>query len=383
MSALWMLLLACAPPPISEGFVDVQLSLAEGPGAAHAPAIELIDSAEQSLYVALPRGGDLDLADALLAAHERGVEVEIVVDTDRREEEAIAWLREQELDITLADHGVEYFDFSINEDVAWSSEEVRMTHAYVLADRTRLVQASTLGGLEEGTRVVFEARGEDLLDDLYAEHVQMHGGTDAAELTEYSGMAKSITDYRWMYPTTTDVVLEMWFGPQERLSKRVIDQVYGARSSVWILSADLADEGLVRALQAKAELGFDMRVAVGASFGLEEAALADLLRDLAPDVQRVHLPSQDALPPHSPTIVLVDVEPGRDGRLHQPRAMVMTHPLYSAARLYDDGLTVYEVPTDQYTDGAMWVLSDFDEPSDELVQLRDFVLDQLEQGVPL
>lgn len=373
-----LLLLACTAPPYDDAFTAVDVSIQDGPDAAHAPFLDAIDGATTSLLVAMPKGEDIALGDAILRAWDRGVDVEVIADTDHKSDAAIDLLREADVPVTLADHGVEYFDFNINDDVAWDSDQVRMTHAYVVADDALVVQGSTLGGLEPGPRVVFQARGEDLLDDLWAEHNQVYGGTDAAELTEYSSMAKSVTDYRWRYPTTTDVVLEVWFGPQERLEKRVIDGIYSARSSVWILTEDLTDEGLIHALQDKAELGFDVRIGVGSSFGLETADLSDLLRTDAPDVDRVQV-ADPLILSTTPTIVLVDLEPGRDGRLHQPRAMVMTHPLYSAGRLFEN----QTVSTDQYTDGAMWVLDDYDEASDELLTLRTLVADLLDQGVSL
>jgi phosphatidylserine/phosphatidylglycerophosphate/cardiolipin synthase-like enzyme len=374
-----LLLMACASPPYGDAFTAVDVQITDGPDATHAVFLDAIDAAETQLQVALPVGEDLAIADALIAAWDRGVEVEIVVDIDHKNDPAIDLMRESDLDVVLADHEVGYFDFSINDDVAWTSEQVRMTHAYVISDRVRVVQASTWGGLQAGPRVVFDARGEEVIDDLWNEHHQVFGGTDAAELTEYSSMAKSMTDTRWRYPTTTDVVLEVWFGPQERLEKRVIDGIYGARSSVWISTDDLTDEGLVHALQDKADLGFDVRVLVGAGFGSETPALSDLLVTDAPAVDRRQIPFELDNPVTTPTIVLIDVEPGRDGRLHQPRAMVLTHPLYSAARLFENA----SVSTDQYTDGSMWVLSDFDAASDELLVLRDLVDELHDQGVSL
>ena len=45
--------------------------------------------------------------------------------------------------------------------------------------------------------------------------------------------------------------------------------------------------------------------------------------------------------------------------------MVLTHELVSASRLHED----LAVVTDQYIDGAMWVIADFDQPSGDLQTL--------------
>ena len=59
--------------------------------------------------------------------------------------------------------------------------------------------------------------------------------------------------------------MEIWLGPQERLIKRVTDAVYSSRSDVRILTNELADGGLAKALQAKSADGFDVQVVVGAA----------------------------------------------------------------------------------------------------------------------
>lgn len=248
-----------------------------------------------------------------------------------------------------------------------------MAHSYVVADEQTIVAASRIGSTGAGKRVVLKLRGEDLVDDILKEHNQIFGGTDATAVDAYDAPAKSIIDTHWRYGTQSDVDLELWFGPQERLTKRVIDAVYSARSAVWIMTNDFADEGLANALQEKAKWGFDVQVIVGPAFGTSSSALSRIFEQQTPDVVKRRIVDEDVVP----TIVLVDYPDDADGYRPYTRAMVMNHDLFSAARLYR-GEAVF---TDQLIDAAMWTLTDVNTPSDELLVLEELFSAQRDVSV--
>jgi hypothetical protein len=50
-------------------------------------------------------------------------------------------------------------------------------------------------------------------------------------------------------------VWEFYFGPQERLMKRVIDELYAARASLQIITPLLTNTFVVDALRYKARIG--------------------------------------------------------------------------------------------------------------------------------
>ncbi|MCB9795874.1 MAG: hypothetical protein H6741_24520 [Alphaproteobacteria bacterium] len=360
MMPLLMLLAGCAAPDVSELFHDAHAEIVDGDADVEAAFIDMVDGAERSLAVALPSEPSDPLAAALVQAVERGVDVRFTTDVDAAGPRVDA-LADAGAEVSLADGAVSYFDFAFNVDVSWTSEQVVMSHALVLADDTHALSASGYGG-EDGPRLLWTLRGEDLGADLFWEHNQIMGGSDASSLTAYSSLAKSVADFRWAYPTTSDLQLEMWLGPQERLIKRVIDATYAARASVWVLTDDLSDEGLVTALQAKAADGFDVQVVVGAGFGEASASLSQRLELYAPSVERYQ--SEQRLP----TLVLVDQRRDRIGRWNTARAMGLSHPIWSASRLYLGA----EVQTDQLTDGNLFVLNDFGEPSGDLLDLVAF-----------
>lgn len=360
MIPLLLALSGCAAPNVSELFHDAQIEVVDGDADVDAALIEIVEGAERSLDVALPSEPSDALAAALVQAVERGVALRFTTDVDAAGPRVDA-LEEAGAEVSLADGAVTYFDFAFNVDVAWTSEQVVMSHTLVLADDTQVLNASAYGG-EDGPRLLWRARGEDLGSDVFWEHNQIMGGSDASSLTAYSSLAKSVADFRWAYPTTSDLQLEMWLGPQERLIKRLIDASYGARASIWVLTNDLADEGLITALQAKAADGFDVQVVVGAGHGSASPALSQLLALNAPSVERYR--SSETLP----TLVLIDQRRDRIGRWNTARAMALSHPIWSASRLYLGS----EVQTDQLTDGNLFVLNDFGEPSQPLVDLVTF-----------
>lgn len=358
-----LLLIGCAAPDASSLFNHLALDLPPESDGANLAFIDGADRATTQLLVALPGLTDLAVADALIAAADRDVLVKVVVDLDSAADPGVLALLDAEIPVTLADGAITYFDFALNADVSWPSTDVHMTHAFLVIDTNEFVVASTAGDLLGGDRVVFSGTSEELCEDLTVEHNQVFGGSDATALTAFDAGAKSISENRWRYPTQADELFQVWFNPQERLVKRVIDAVYGAKSSVRILTHDLADEGLARALQAKASDGFDVEVLVGAGFGTASAALSDVLTVQAPDVPVLQATTTDVLP----TIAFIDYDKAADGEFHEPMALVLTHPLWSASRLYNNR----EVTNDQLVDGSLYVLSVWGEPSRPLVDLAE------------
>jgi phosphatidylserine/phosphatidylglycerophosphate/cardiolipin synthase-like enzyme len=356
---------ACAPPDVEGLFNDINLTIVEGGPAANALMIDTIEQAQFEVRIALPGLTDLDLTDAIIAASEddRDLDVYVVVDIDQASDAGVAQLIDAGIAVTLADDAITYFDFGLNVDVAWTSDQTHMTHAFVASDSLHFAMTSTAGDILDGVRPVYHGTSEELAEDLVSEHIQVFGGSDATAVTAFDATAKSVADLRWVYPTQADEMFELWFNPQERLIKRVIDAVYRARSSIRIMTDDFADEGLARALQQKAEDGFDVEVLVGSTFATTSPALTDVLLEQAPDVSVLQIEGNAPIP----TMAFIDFDKARDGRFHAPTTMVLTHPVWSAARLFSE----QEVLTDQLVDGALYVMSVRGAPTTPLQRLAE------------
>jgi len=369
-----LLLVGCAAPDPRELFNGVTVVPADAEDQAASPFLDAIRGAQASIRVALPCGENTDLSDALIDAWQGDVDVEVVTDYDLATSPAIAALRDADVPVALRDGGLAYFDFNQNIDVGWSGQQTIMSDAYVVADHHDIVFADRIGTNDDGARVVFQVHGEDIVDDLLAEHNQVYGGTDATAVDAYSAPSKSILDTRWRYGTGTDVGFEMYFGPQERLLKRVIDGVYSARASVWILTDDFASNGLADALEDKAKWGYDVHVVVGPHFGSSSNDLSRVLT-AEPDIEVRQITGVDDVP----TLVLFDYENMPDGSRSDSGAMGITHNLYSASRLYRGD----PVETDQVIDGTMIELSDANQPSDELLKIESIFQDHYDRSEAL
>lgn len=374
-------LVGCAEPDL-----DAMFTLADVSSGGRTEAVDalaaLADGAEESLVVSIPGGQDTEVSDILVRTADRGVSVEVVTDYDRREDPGIVALADAGIPVTLADDGITYFEFNLNADVSWTSEETILSSSFAVADHLEFMSASDLGEIHDGRRIIVEGRGQDLADDLFKEHNQLFGGADAVSTTAFDNLAKSIADNRWLYPLGTGPTLEVWFGPQERVTKRIIDSVYSAKASVYVLTDDLANEGLVKALQHKAGNDFDVQVIVGPSFGNNSAPLSRLLTNDAPDVVKRQVTTA-----RTPTVVLIDLQTARDGNTYPAKGFVLSHDLYSAERLYRGG----EVVTDQLVDGVLWTLEDprhdypgnADTLADELRVLVDTWQDHMDRSEAL
>ncbi len=357
-------LLACqGAPEMGDAFNQISVDVANTPEDAAKAFVKEINKAKKTLHVAIPMGQELEVATALVAAHERGIAVEVITDIDHAADPGIVMLAENHVPLTLADDSLTYFEFNIGDDVSFSSESCKMTHAYVIADRTTAVSGTSAGHSGAGDTVLFHAQGEQVIEDLLSEHLQVFGGVDAVSTTAYDALAKSITDVRYRYPTQTDLDLEVWFGPQERLTKRVVDSIYGARGSIHILTNEIANDGLIRALEMKAQDGFPVSVIVGPQFGTTHSVLKRQFDD-AQGINKMKTTRGDVVP----TIVLIDYNKDRQERRNKIQAMVMTHDLYSAGRLLSGQIPIVN---DQLMDGTMWTLVDYDEPSPEIQALKD------------
>jgi len=364
----------CAPPNLDEGFTVVE-HFADASGEdANAHFVEVMDSADATLRVALPFFEDPALADAFVDALDRGVDGRLVLDIDQiddagvvqletlgvtcmeAEEALVHRLAGEEPPCILADDGVDYFDFANNVAVVVPSSAIWMTHAFAVADDVHFVRSSRAGDLAQGVRLSSVGHSEDLGDDLSREHQQLFGGTDASTLTAFSSSAKSVTDNRWLYPTQSRVSMEMWFGPQERLIKRIIDATYRARSSVYVLTDDFVDVNLARALDQKGADGFKMIAVVGPNFGTTRPELSRTFLS-ADNIEKYRISEGVE---HVPTMVLVDYTEDQTGSQPMTQAFVLSHDIAATTRYFGGGSAVEVLEqSDQLMDGNLMVLDDF------------------------
>lgn len=323
--------------------------------------VELCDGAIDRLEVMVENLDSEPVADAIVAAASRGVDVRIVGDVDRRTQRGFARLEAAGLAPVYGDGEILWNGVFGEDPILRTGEDNRLTHNVFIADRRRIVSLSA-GFPQDGPDIAqagFVALGEVFGRDFGNVFDQLYGGVFATTLTYYDQGVPSDTNNRTAYPIE-DGVVELYFGPQEPIIKELIDRIYGARAAVWVATPELRNAELVRALRYKIQSGFDVRIIVGDreasrdEGGEIDAALEALAeRPDAGDIFRVN-------PTIGGTLIVLDGQPTFTGDVHQPGlALVSTSPIFASVPYYiaevrQDGLDLAALPSDRFTDGHLW-----------------------------
>jgi len=344
--------------------------LSEGPAWTYAAAVDdvrtLIDSAEFQLEVMIEHLDDAQIAQAIVDAAERGIDVRVVGDVDRREQRGFELIEDAGLAPVYGDGAIVWNGVFGEDPVLRTGEDNRMTHNVIIADRQRLISLSA--GFPEDVRDIpqagFAADSEVLARDFGNIFDQLHGGVFATTLTYYDQPVVSDTNNRTLYETEESII-ELYFGPQEPLVKELIDRIYAARAAVWIATPTMLNSEIARALIYKGASGFDVRIVVGTTDGAQAEAEAlpgvfgDLARQRGDDVPAFRTLS--ALNGGG-TLIVLDGQPTFDGDDKQPGvALVLGAPLfesvpYAVTGVRPDGLDLEARPSDRFTDAHLWAV---------------------------
>lgn len=331
--------------------------------------IEAIGASERRIQAAFEHLESEAVAQALVDAQARGVVVEVVGDVDNTEQAGFRLLlgpnglqrnsADDEGPVVLGNGELAY-NPQLIELITRPSEQNRMTHNFMVIDDLRVINLS--GGFMAGGEVMvqtgFDSKSEDLGKDFGDEHIQMYGGMFSTTLSPFNGPLKSNTNSRIHYPHN-DGDLEVYFGPQERLVKRVIDEIYNARASVTIVAEELTNEFIAEALTYKAAHGFEVRVVVNEANAEVPFSRVDDLRQTFDSLRTGGDSPQLVLAPNIATnIVIIDSEPSPisvvRGRRFRTRVMALSEPLLESVA-FAQGNTSVPRASDAFADANMWV----------------------------
>lgn len=329
--------------------------------------VAAIDDADDRVWASVGHLQDDAIAEALVRADERGVDVRVVGDEDNRTESGFALLEGADITPTYGDGGLDYLpepnlgqltgqcqdrplfiqcttgqdsgDRLVNRPGAFNL----MSHTFFIIDERTIYNFSA--PLSDGTTRWYGWRAESqvMREDFVREFKQLHGGVFAVTLNVYNGPIKSDVSNRPLY-FTDEGPLTVRFNPQQRLIKSIIDEVYRARASVWIMTDELSNPFLIDALEYKNDIGLDVRVFVrdGPRFTSEVAAIGGEALDWG----------------YVPTIVLIDEVADPKGKKWARSAHILSHPLWHTRAFEiqggnpDDSLLIH--PSDTYVDGNLW-----------------------------
>lgn len=334
----------------------------ESVGDAESEAVTLTRAAQTTIDAALSDLGRETLAEALIAAQDRGVRVRVVADIDRQQQAGFRRLEAAGIDVVYGDAGL-LWSPQPALDIDRAGEDNRMTHSFLIADGTRMIALSggfPAVGAAERPVTGFAAISEALARDFGDVFQQMHGGVFATTLTVYGASLSTDTNNATTYPTE-DGIVEAYFGPAEPLAKHLIDEIYGARARVDIFAESLGNTRLVDVLRYKAEAGFPVRVVLAERARDDAFSVTDQLEAIFADVRARRggeTPFVRYVPDVGGALVLLDGADDRRGVYRIGKALTLTEGLLPAVpyeRVDDEAISL---PSASFTDASMWVVTE-------------------------
>jgi phosphatidylserine/phosphatidylglycerophosphate/cardiolipin synthase-like enzyme len=207
-------------------------TLRGGPDEALAVAI---DQARLSVELAADNLDLWSLRDALLAAHRRGVDVRVVIETDNLDSEEV-----QELVV---------MGIPVQDD----QNAGLMHNKFAIIDRLEIFTGSmnfTVSGAYRSDNNLVRIRSQELAEDYLTEFEEMF--TDR----QFGSNSPANTPYRQVKINGTQV--EVYFSPDDGTIARVIELVKDAQHSVRFMAFSFTDDDLAAAIIEKADSGLDV-----------------------------------------------------------------------------------------------------------------------------
>lgn len=321
-------------------------------------AIAMVEAAERSCWLAAETFTSTSLADALVAAQARGVDVRSVGDVDLREQPGFTRLAERlqpvfgSVPMRFGD-GPLVYNPQLVDTVQRRGDHNRMTHNFLVCDEAHVLTVTGGFGPDDIGQVGVEVHSHTLGRDFADEFNQLYGGVYAATLSAFNGPLKSITDNREWYDSNVGR-MEAYFGPQERLMKRVVDAVYASRANVWIVTEELTSAPLVDALRYKARSGFDVRVVIAESGRSVESSRFDALTAAFDGLDNARVETAASVGTNA--VIIDSLSSPIDGRRYPARVMLSSQPLLAATSIVEGQVTTARA-ADAFSDANMIVLN--------------------------
>lgn len=204
-------------------------TLRGGPDAALAKAIH---QAKLSVEVAMDNLDLWSLRDALLAAHRRGIDVRVVIESDN--------LRSEEVQILL-ENGIPIQD-DLNAGL--------MHNKFVILDRYEVWTGSmnfTVNGAYRSDNNLIRIRSPELAQDYLVEFNEMFADHQfGANSPDNTPLPRFLVD---------GTQVEVYFSPDDSTIKRIIDLIGTAREEVLFMAYSFTDDDLAFALKEAVDSG--------------------------------------------------------------------------------------------------------------------------------
>lgn len=206
------------------------------PGALETALLADLQAAQTSIDVAMYNFSLRRVADALIAAHRRGVRVRFAADSDALDGSQFERLTGAGIKVVGDRRESLMHDkfVVIDSEIVWTGS-LNLTTSGAYVDDNNLARMES-AQLAENYAVEFE---EMVLRDTFG--------------------ADSPADTPHMNVKIGDVFVENYFSPDDRISPRLVRMISEARSSVELLAYSFTSDPLAKALQARAAAGLLVR----------------------------------------------------------------------------------------------------------------------------
>ncbi len=201
-------------------------------GGVDAPLVAAIDSARQSVDVAIYSLSLQSVQDALLRAHQRGVTVRIVMESDNME---------RTVPQRLIGAGIE---------IIGDRREGLMHNKFVVIDRSEVWLGSTnftSSGVYDDNNNLIRIRSTKIAENYTVEFEEMFVddffGPDVIAQTPNPAIA------------IDGIMVETYFSPDDKVAKRIVELLKGAKKSIYFLAYSFTADDFANVLLQKEQDG--------------------------------------------------------------------------------------------------------------------------------
>ena len=251
-----------------DGFWEVYFSNPEGPesdtlrGGPDAQLVEAMDTAQFSIDVAMYHLNLWSVRDALIYAHQRGVEVRVITDSAYKDELEI---------LSLQEAGIQ---------VVEDRRPSLMHHKFVVIDRDEVWTGSmnmTLNGAYRNDNHLLRLRSKEVAEDYVREFEEM--------FVEDRFGASSLSDTPYPELQINHQKVEVYFSPEDQVLKRLLEILGEVDRSVEFLAYALTTDTIGERLLELHRAGVKVRGVVEQSQVLATGSETPRLRKAGLDIR--------------------------------------------------------------------------------------------------
>lgn len=211
--------------------------------------LNFINSAEKSIELCVFELNLQSAADALVAAHARGVQVRLIIDND--------YSHEAELNEILAKKIPLQFD----------PRSAFMHNKFIIVDHQKVWTGSynfTKNGTRKNDNNALTIESKNLASNYLSEFNEMWAHKSGFfGKSGYGPKSPSSTPYPLIQ--LEGLALENHFAPEDRVQRKILNEISKAKKSIKVLAFSFTSKEIGRALIQKKSLGLDIQVLFNAS----------------------------------------------------------------------------------------------------------------------